>query len=586
MSAVDMFGDQGSAGEGASHFHRPVDAPFRADEQGRVTILLGGLTWKHEALIAAVLRAHGHPAECLPVPDRQAHEIGKEYSANGLCNPAYFVVGALIRRLRELEESGLSPAEIVRNYVFLTAGSCGPCRFGMYESEFRVALAAAGYRGFRVILFMQDDGMKASVGQAGLEFSVDFGMSVFHAFILGDLVNDIHRKLHAYEAAPGEADRTVTAVVASLAEYFENPKYFDLADSAPRFLRAVLQHHRSKAWFRKANTLCKVLLHLYGNQLTTKLRECRNRIAAMRLNRLQAKPLVKVIGEFWAQLTEGDGNFRMFQFLESEGAEVHIEPIGCWLLYLLHQAKRRLETQHRLTRSEHRWPLSARALRQSISIAGKHALFSIGEHIYRSHYERLAKALGDFSGPLLSQQALEKIANPYYSTGLRGGEGHLEVAKNLYYTRQRKSHMVVSLKPFGCMPSMQSDAVQAALMDRIPEMMFVPIETSGDGEIHAYSRIQMVLGDAKQDARREFQRALAATHRSFDELSLFVQSHPELQSAAYKVTRRPGVISTAANFILDLNELLGRISDAGPRSRRSRSATREPAQHLQGANYE
>jgi predicted nucleotide-binding protein (sugar kinase/HSP70/actin superfamily) len=42
---------------------------------------------------------------------------------------------------------------------------------------------------------------------------------------------------------------------------------------------------------------------------------------------------------------------------------------------------------------------------------------------------------------------------------LRGGEGHLEVAKNLYYTRNRKSHMVLALKPFGCLPSMQSDAV-------------------------------------------------------------------------------------------------------------------------------
>ena len=51
------------------------------------------------------------------------------------------------------------------------------------------------------------------------------------------------------------------------------------------------------------------------------------------------KPTVKVIGEFWAQLTEGDGNFNMFSFLESEGAHVLVDSIGNWVMYLLHQAK-------------------------------------------------------------------------------------------------------------------------------------------------------------------------------------------------------------------------------------------------------
>ena len=111
------------------HYRRPTGVPFSAEDRAIVTILLGGLTWKHEELLAAVLRGHGHPAETLPQPDRAAHEIGKDYCASGLCNPAYFVVGALIRRLRELEASGISRDNIVRRYAFLTAGSCGPCRY-------------------------------------------------------------------------------------------------------------------------------------------------------------------------------------------------------------------------------------------------------------------------------------------------------------------------------------------------------------------------------------------------------------------------------------------------------------------------
>ena len=49
------------------------------------------------------------------------------------------------------------------------------------------------------------------------------------------------------------------------------------------------------------------------------------------------KPIVKITGEFWAQTTEGDGNFNMFRFLQREGAQVLVEPIGTWITYMIHQ---------------------------------------------------------------------------------------------------------------------------------------------------------------------------------------------------------------------------------------------------------
>ena len=35
-------------------------------------------------------------------------------------------------------------------------------------------------------------------------------------------------------------------------------------------------------------------------------------------------------------------------------------------------------------------------------------------------------------------------------------------------------------------------------------MIYLPIETSGEGEINAHSRVQMALGEAKDKAKREF----------------------------------------------------------------------------------
>jgi hypothetical protein len=100
----------------------------------------------------------------------------------------------------------------------------------------------------------------------------------------------------------------------------------------------------------------------------------------------------------------------------------------------------------------------------------------------------------------------------------------------------------------------QSDAVQASLVERYPEVSFLPIETSGDGEIHAYSRVQMALSEARSKASQEFERAIQSAHHSLDEIRGFVALHAELRHPLYPIPRRPGVISTAANFLLPADQ--------------------------------
>src|SRR5512141_1919465 len=128
-------------------FHRPIELPFTAEERGRVTLLFGGLTVEHERMLTAAFTGHGYRCGAVPQPDRTAHELGKEFCSNNLCNPVYFTVGSLLAYLRTLEARGLSRSEILRDYAYVTAASGGPCRFGMYEAEFRAALEAAGYKG-------------------------------------------------------------------------------------------------------------------------------------------------------------------------------------------------------------------------------------------------------------------------------------------------------------------------------------------------------------------------------------------------------------------------------------------------------
>ena len=547
------------------HFLRPEEAPFQAAERGHVTVLFGGLTWKHECMIQAVLRRSGLKAQRLPEPDRLAHEIGKEYCSNGLCNPAYFTVGNLIQYLRGLERTE-SREEIVRNYLFFSASSDGPCRFGMYEAEFRAALNAAGYNGFRILGFQQDHGVKATSGHSGFQFNVDFGMDALHAFILGDLLNHLHRRLRPYEAHEGAAQRTVEAVAENVARALETNPRFELAEAAPRPMRAFLTRHSNSRAYRMANTAGKLGSHLHGATLRKSLAEARKPLRGIEMETdwLRVKPVVKVIGEFWAQETEGDGNYQMFTFLEKEGAEVSVEPISNWVLYLLHQVKHRGVFRSRLL--PHIAPITASplaAFKKRAAAWGKRAMFAAGERIYLGHYARLEKALLGTHHRLPSQAEVAALAEPYYSSGLRGGEGHLEVGKNLYYTKHRLCHMVLALKPFGCLPSLQSDAVQAGLAERFPEMVFLSVETSAEGEIHAYSRVQMALAEARVKTQSEFESALRRSRRALGEIRGYVAQHPELRSPMLQITRRPGVISTAANFVLDVDELMGRTGGQG-----------------------
>jgi predicted nucleotide-binding protein (sugar kinase/HSP70/actin superfamily) len=132
----------------------------------------------------------------------------------------------------------------------------------------------------------------------------------------------------------------------------------------------------------------------------------------------------------------------------------------------------------------------------------------------------------------------------------------LEVAKNIYYSNKDLCHMVLSLKPFGCMPSTQSDGAQSAVVSTFKDMIFIPIETSGEGDVNAHSRVQMALGEAKVRARNEMKRALDEAGMSLEDLRVFVAEHPEMQQPMYKYGHRKGVVGVAANFALHAAERL------------------------------
>src|SRR5262245_1265526 len=200
-------------------------------------MLFCGLTWKHEWLIRSAFESAGYKVALLPTPDVAGFQLGKEFGNNGQCNPTYFMTGHLIKYLQGLEAKGLTRQQIVDGYVFFTAGSCGPCRFGMYEAEYRLAAENAGFNGFRILLFQQRDGINAKAGDGGLKFTVDFGMGAFNALNVGDVMNDVACQIRPYEITQGETDRVFADAMAGLQTAMRTRRPFQTSDIQPDWLR-------------------------------------------------------------------------------------------------------------------------------------------------------------------------------------------------------------------------------------------------------------------------------------------------------------------------------------------------------------
>ncbi len=544
------------------HFKKPVERSFKAEEREKVTILFGGLTWKHEKLIQAVFKGCGYKCDIVPTPDVAAFQAGKEYGNNGQCNPTYFTVGNLVQYLQNLEKQGIPREDIINNYVFFTAGSCGPCRFGMYEAEYRFALQNAGFDGFRVLLFQQQEGIKAGSGEPGLKFTVDFGMGMLNALHAGDTLQDLIHQIRPYEVNKGETDKIFGEVGDEIAACLRDRPPYEILESTKGWVNRYLSRPEKKKLKNTLNTLGKIRENLYGKVWLDALENSRQKMNSIDVDRTRVRPIVKITGEFWAQTTEGDGNFNMFRFLEREGAQVLVEPIATWVAYLLYQAKfnaqRRKDVQQYSTQKK---------FAAEIAYHKKAFGLALGEVMWQHFYHRVIRKLGGITHELVPQPELDKLAHPFYNRYARGGEGHLEVGKNVYYTIHHLCHMVLALKPFGCMPSTQSDGAQSAVINRYKDMIFLPIETSGEGEVNAHSRVQMALGEAKAKAKLEFEQCLEKTGKSLNQIRDYIEDHPELKRPFYKVPHVEGIAGTAAQFVLHVSGRMERDSGLFRRSR-------------------
>jgi predicted nucleotide-binding protein (sugar kinase/HSP70/actin superfamily) len=419
----------------------------------------------------------------------------------------------------------------------------------MYEAEYRLALRNAGFDGFRVLLFQQTGGLNQAAAEAGFDFNFDFMLVLLNSVFLGDLMNELAYQIRPYEVDEGKTEAVFEKAVHRLQDKLRNKEH-------TRERTTLMAKVLSRLTPVDDDVMAqKFIDELWGDYFTSACRD----IAAMideeiEVDFTRAKPIVKITGEFWAQTTEGDGNFNMFPFLEREGAEVLVEPISTWIAYLIHQAVCKLDDSRGLAEGEampSKWNVLGRLSRERAYRSSRLKL-QLANKLLQREYERLRQAFGGTAHGLACQKHLERVGHPYYNSRAGGGEGHLEVAKNIYYSVKKQVHMVLSLKPFGCMPSTQSDGAQAAVVSHFNDIIYIPIETSGEGDVNAHSRVQMALGEAKVKCRAEFKAEVARTGYSLEQIRAYTEEHRELRRpirAMQLVPAYEDLISRSARFV-------------------------------------
>ena len=471
---------------------------FAKSERANITLLIGGLTLAHDFLIEGGLKGVGYNVQMLDAPNNAALQFGKEFGNRGQCNPTYFTVGNLIQYLSLLRDKhGMTSEEIVKKYVFLTAGACGPCRFGMYVTEYRKALRDAGFDGFRVMLFQQTGGLKQATGEeSGLELNPAFFWAIVKGIVVGDVLNAMGYRLRPYEVTTGDTDRAL--------------------EQAKKICYAALE--------KKTN----ILLSLW---------QCKPLFEAIRVDRTVAKPKVSIIGEFWAMTTEGDGNYQLQRFLESEGAEADIQLVTAWILYTIWEARRdTLERKDLKAQDTAKFGLGGLG---TFGAMKKILAVTAADKVVRVLFHTFAYTGGLYGYHLPDMDVIAQISHDYYNNDLRGGEGHMEVGKLIMNVTHAKAHMTLSVKPFGCMPSAGvSDGVQSAITEKFPGTIFCPVETSGDGRVNFYSRVQMYLFKAKQAALSEYERVLAAEGVTREQVQAFLETSPRFASPLHRAPHR------------------------------------------------
>lgn len=407
-------------------------------------LLVLGLGAPHDEFIAAVCRTFAPSVRTAGPLDHDAEARGREVLPRGACAPLLFTTGAL---LRATDASTGVPRAV------LSLGSCGPCRYAMFEAAWQRALLSEGRPPVRAI----------AVAQSG---------AALRAWI------------DARFSGEGAAQRSAARGLASSATHVRLLEAVAAADALVRGRNRALPRSRrtadvEEAFERATASVCAAIAAGTAPLVALAMVRGWERSVCSAPSRVVAR--VRLLGDPWSLHTNGDGQLRVPVVLASLGVEVVAPPSLLWARYCLWLARGTP------------WG------REVPATAAESVAFGELDARIVDTWEGACAALDLESGDLPDPAWLAQLAEPFIPSELRGGYGHMEIGLARDAVLTAGTHALLSVKSFGCMPSSGvSDAlIGAAIDDALP---FLALEVCADGHAARESRLALLAAEALRRA--------------------------------------------------------------------------------------
>jgi predicted nucleotide-binding protein (sugar kinase/HSP70/actin superfamily) len=236
--------------------------------------------------VAASFRAHGQPAEVMPIADEEALLEGRRFTSGKECLPCAITTGDMLQVLKTQK-----PADV----AFFMPGGSGPCRFGMYNCMHRLILRYAGADGVPVISPNQDGSFYEEFTKSGNgNGTIGFMKSIWISAVGIDLLRKVILRLRPFatdaEAAQAVYDRVLARWIKAAERRMNMAQALELMESIA------------------------------------------DEFSGVELDRRLQKPRIGIVGEIYVR-SHPFANMNVVGRLEELGAACELAPLAEWIYY-------------------------------------------------------------------------------------------------------------------------------------------------------------------------------------------------------------------------------------------------------------
>jgi predicted CoA-substrate-specific enzyme activase len=345
-------------------------------------------------ITAAMLRSEGLRAEVLPMPDREALELGRRHTSGKECLPMTLTLGSVLQRLEKDRDSE-------ETFALLMPSASGPCRFGVYNLLHKIAFEQAGWKDRMRIVSPEDTDYFAGL-------PTDFQLRLWFGMVAADLLLASLHDVRPVETVPGATQKVFDRRYQELIELLEHPRAGDL----PRTLREAGRG-------------------MYG--IRELVGSAAREMAALK-DAGRWIPTVAVVGEIYVRLDPFANDF-VIERLERAGVRARLAPFNEWIEYTSWTRKKRMRMD-RLVPGE--------------NVVEIHISSALQETVLDRLYGDVAGALG-WSRRTRVRDAM-RAGERYVSEDLMG-EAILTVGGPIHEYLDGTIDGVVSVGPLECMPN-------------------------------------------------------------------------------------------------------------------------------------